>query len=99
MIVQPGIFNLDISTALAPFGYYYAPDPASQKACSLGGNVAENAGGPHCFKYGVTTNHVLGLEVVLPDGEVVWLGRQELRPPGLRSDRASSWAAKGPSGS
>ncbi|OFW59208.1 MAG: hypothetical protein A2133_00435 [Actinobacteria bacterium RBG_16_64_13] len=74
MLVQPGIFNLDISTALEPLGYYYAPDPASQKACSLGGNVAENAGGPHCFKYGVTSNHVLGIEVVLPDGEVVWLG-------------------------
>jgi glycolate oxidase len=83
MLVQPGIFNLDISTALAPLGYYYAPDPASQKACSLGGNIAENAGGPHCFKYGVTTNHVLGVEVVLPDGEVVWLGGKSLDLPGL----------------
>jgi len=83
MIVQPGIFNLDISTALSPLGYYYAPDPASQKACSLGGNIAENAGGPHCFKYGVTTNHVLGLELVLPDGEVVWTGGKDVDRPGF----------------
>jgi len=82
-VVQPGIFNLDISEALAPFGYYYAPDPASQKACSLGGNIAENAGGPHCFKYGVTSNHVLGLELVLPDGEVVWSGGKNVDSPGL----------------
>jgi glycolate oxidase len=83
MVVQPGIFNLDISTVLAPYGYYYAPDPASQKACSLGGNVAENAGGPHCFKYGVTSNHVLGLEVVLPDGQVAWLGGKDVDEPGF----------------
>ena len=83
MVVQPGIFNLDISTALSPFGYYYAPDPASQKACSLGGNIAENAGGPHCFKYGVTSNHVLGLEMVLPDGEIVWSGGKNVDAPGL----------------
>lgn len=81
--VQTGIFNLDVSTALAPFGYYYAPDPASQKACSLGGNIGENAGGPHCFKYGVTTNHVLALEVVLANGEVVWLGSREAESWGL----------------
>ena len=79
-VVQPGIFTWDVSTALAPYGYYYAPDPASQKASSIGGNVAENAGGPHCLKYGVTTNHVLGLEVVLPDGEVVWLGGKNPGP-------------------
>ncbi|HTP27748.1 MAG TPA: FAD-linked oxidase C-terminal domain-containing protein, partial [Anaeromyxobacteraceae bacterium] len=60
--------------ALAPLGYQYLPDPASQKAATLGGNVAENSGGPHCFKYGTTTNHVVGLTVVLPDGEVVRLG-------------------------
>jgi glycolate oxidase len=83
MLVQPGIFNLDISTALSPLGYYYAPDPASQKACSLGGNIAENAGGPHCFKYGVTSNHVLGIQVVLSNGEVVWLGDKNLDPLGL----------------
>jgi glycolate oxidase len=83
MTVQVGIFNLDISTILSPFGYYYAPDPASQKACSLGGNIAENAGGPHCFKYGVTSNHVLGVEVVLAGGEIVWLGGKDADPFGL----------------
>ncbi len=83
VVVQPGIFNWDISTALAPFGYYYAPDPASLKASSVGGNIAENAGGPHCFKYGVTSNHVLGLEIVLPDGETVWLGGKNGGFPGL----------------
>jgi glycolate oxidase len=81
--VQVGIFNLDVSTILSPFGYYYAPDPASQKACSLGGNIAENAGGPHCFKYGVTSNHVLGVEVVLASGEIVWLGGKNADCPGL----------------
>jgi glycolate oxidase len=81
--VQPGIFTQDVSTALAPYGFYYAPDPASMRASSVGGNVAENAGGPHCFKYGVTSNHVLGLEVVLPDGEVVWLGGKNADPLGL----------------
>ncbi len=81
--VQPGIFTADISTALSPHGYYYAPDPASMKASSVGGNIAENAGGPHCFKYGVTSNHVLGLEVVLPDGEIVWLGGKNADSPGL----------------
>ena len=83
MTVQVGIFNLDISTILSPLGYYYAPDPASQACSSLGGNIAENAGGPHCFKYGVTSNHVLGIEVVLPDGEIVWLGNETDEPPGL----------------
>jgi glycolate oxidase subunit GlcD len=81
--VQPGIFTLDISTALAPYGFYYAPDPASMRASSVGGNIAENAGGPHCFKYGVTSNHVLGLEVVLPDGEILWLGGKNGDPLGL----------------
>ncbi len=83
VVVQPGIFNLDVSTLLSPFGYYYAPDPASQKASSLGGNIAENASGPHCFKYGVTSNYVLGLEVVLPDGEKMWTGGKSLDLPGL----------------
>ena len=83
MIVEPGIYNLDVSSILDPLGYYYAPDPSSGKACSIGGNVAENAGGPHCFKYGVTSNHVLGLEVVLPDGEVVWLGGKAVDLPGF----------------
>ena len=83
VVVQPGIFNLDVSDILSPHGYYYAPDPASQKASSLGGNIAENASGPHCFKYGVTSNYVLGLEVVLPDGEVVRMGGKSLDLPGL----------------
>jgi glycolate oxidase len=73
-VVEPGLVNLDLSLAVEKYGLYYAPDPSSQKACTIGGNVAENSGGPHCLAYGVTTNHVLGLEVVLPDGEIVWLG-------------------------
>ena len=80
--VQPGLFNLELGTALAPLGYQYLPDPASQKAATLGGNVAENSGGPHCFKYGVTTNHVLGLTVVLPDGEVAKIGGKAADTPG-----------------
>ena len=72
--VQPGLFNLEFGTALAPLGYQYLPDPASQKAATLGGNIAENSGGPHCFKYGVTTNHVEGMTVVLPDGEIAEIG-------------------------
>ena len=66
----------------APHGLYYAPDPSSQKACTIGGNVAENAGGPHCLRYGVTTNHVLGLEVVPADGDIVWLGGRRAATPG-----------------
>ena len=73
-VVQPGFVNLKLSNAVAHRGYYYAPDPSSQRTCTIGGNVAENAGGAHCLKYGVTTNHVLGLELVLPDGEVVDIG-------------------------
>ena len=73
-VVQPGVVNARLSEAVAPFGLQYVPDPSSQTACTVGGNVAENAGGPHCLKYGVTTNHVLGLEVVMPDGDIVWLG-------------------------
>ena len=80
--VQPGMFNLEFGNALAPLGYQYLPDPASQKAATLGGNVAENSGGPHCFKYGVTTNHVLGLTVVLPDGEVAKIGGKAPDVPG-----------------
>ena len=72
--VEPGLVNLDLSNATAKLGLYYAPDPSSQRACTIGGNVAENAGGPHCLRYGVTTNHVLALEVVLEDGSVAWLG-------------------------
>ncbi len=73
-IVQPGVINIKLSQAVAARGYHYAPDPSSQTSCTLGGNVAENSGGPHCLKYGMTTNHILGLEVVLPDGEVINLG-------------------------
>ena len=68
--VEPGVVNLDVTAAVAPLGYFYAPDPSSQRACTIGGNVAENAGGPHTLAYGVTTNHILGLEYVLPDGTV-----------------------------
>jgi glycolate oxidase len=73
-VVEPGLVNLHLSWKVGPRGYYYAPDPSSQQACTIGGNIANNSGGPHTLKYGVTTNHVLGLEVVMPDGEVVWLG-------------------------
>src|ERR671924_705156 len=73
-VVQPGLVNLHLSLAVADAGYYYAPDPSSQGACTIGGNVAENSGGPHTLKYGVTTNHVLGLEVVLPDGRIIDTG-------------------------
>lgn len=70
-VVQPGVVNLDVTLAVQRDGYFYAPDPSSQRACTIGGNVAENAGGPHTLAYGVTTNHVLGLECVLPDGSVI----------------------------
>ncbi len=73
-VVEPGVVNLDLSRAVARYGLYYAPDPSSQRACTIGGNVAENAGGPHCLAYGATTNHVLGAELVLADGEVVQIG-------------------------
>lgn len=73
-VLQPGVINIRLSQAVAARGYHYAPDPSSQTACTLGGNVAENAGGPHCLKYGMTTNHILGVEVVLPTGEVINLG-------------------------
>lgn len=72
--VQPGVINFELSQYLKPYGYHYAPDPSSQKSCTIGGNIANNSGGPHCLKYGTTTNHVLGVEVVLPDGEVIWTG-------------------------
>lgn len=77
-IVEPGVVNLDISLAVEPYGYFYAPDPSSQRACTIGGNVAENAGGPHTLAHGVTTNHVVSLEVVLPDLTVAQFGAQEL---------------------
>ncbi|MBM3925515.1 MAG: FAD-binding protein [SAR202 cluster bacterium] len=73
-VVEPGVINLQLDEAARKHGLRYAPDPSSQRACSIGGNVAENAGGPHCLAYGVTSNHVLGLEVALEDGSVTWLG-------------------------
>jgi glycolate dehydrogenase FAD-linked subunit len=73
-IVEPGVINIDLTRAVAKDGFFYAPDPSSQAACSIGGNVANNSGGPHTLAYGVTTNHVLGVEVVLDDGQVIWLG-------------------------
>jgi glycolate oxidase subunit GlcD len=81
-VLQPGVVNARLSEAVLPFGLYYVPDPSSQAACTIGGNVAENAGGPHCLKYGVTTNHIVALEVVLPDGTVTRLGSQQGEPWG-----------------
>ncbi len=77
-VVQPGVTNLGITDAVAHAGYYYAPDPSSQIACTIGGNVAENSGGVHCLKYGLTTNNLLGLEIVLIDGSVVRIGGKHL---------------------
>ena len=86
-VVQPGVVNLDISRAVDHLGLYFAPDPSSQKSCTIGGNVSENAGGPHTLAYGVTTNHVTGLEIVLPEGKVVRVGGKIETPgydlPGL----------------
>ncbi|ALX49966.1 FAD-linked oxidase C-terminal domain-containing protein [Lentibacillus amyloliquefaciens] len=73
-VVEPGYINLKLTQSISDKGYYYAPDPSSQYACTIGGNVAENSGGAHCLKYGVTTNHILGLEVVLPSGEIIEIG-------------------------
>src|SRR5947209_3297543 len=73
-VVQPGVVNLELSNAVVKYGYYYAPDPSSQKACTIGGNVAENSGGPHTLALGVTVNHVTGIEAVLPDGRIIELG-------------------------
>jgi len=81
-IVEPGVINADVTKAVAKDGFFYAPDPSSQAACSIGGNVANNSGGPHTLAYGVTTNHVLGLEVVLDDGQVLWLGGEVPDTPG-----------------
>ena len=82
-VVEPGVLNLQVTKEVAPDGFYYAPDPSSQQVCSIGGNVAENSGGAHCLKYGFTTNHVTGLEIVLPDGELVHLGGGKAPdPPG-----------------
>lgn len=82
-VVQPGVTNLAVTRAVEDRGFYYAPDPSSQIACSIGGNVAENSGGVHCLKYGLTTNNVLGCEIVLMDGEVIRIGGRQLDPAGL----------------
>ena len=81
-VVEPGVINLDVTRAATPHGYYYAPDPSSQQICSIGGNVAENSGGAHCLKYGFTTTHVVGAELVTPDGDVVELGGLAPDAPG-----------------
>jgi glycolate oxidase len=81
-LVEPGVVNLWLTNHLRPFGYHYAPDPSSQGACTIGGNVATNSGGPHTLKYGVTVNHVLGLELVMPDGRVVHTGGPAEDNPG-----------------
>jgi glycolate oxidase len=82
VVVQPGVINNWVTQAVSGAGFYYAPDPSSQSVCSVGGNVAENSGGVHCLKYGVTTNHVLGLKLVLPDGEIVDVGGPVAETPG-----------------
>jgi glycolate oxidase len=81
--VEPGVVNLDLTRALAPYGLHFAPDPSSQQACTVGGNVANNSGGPHCLALGVTSAHVLALEVVLSDGSIAMFGGLEPDPPGL----------------
>ena len=82
VIVEPGVINQHVTDAVAPYGYFYAPDPSSQSVCTIGGNVAENSGGAHCLKYGFTTTHVLGMEVVLPSGDLVMFGSAAPDPPG-----------------
>jgi glycolate oxidase len=81
-VVDPGVINLDLTRAATPEGYYYAPDPSSQQICSIGGNLAENSGGAHCLKYGFTSNHVLGTELVTPQGDIVQLGGLAPDAPG-----------------
>ncbi len=81
-VVEPGVINLEVSRAAAPYGLYFAPDPSSQPVCTIGGNVAFNSGGAHCLKYGMTANHVLGLKVVLADGEVARIGGESLEMVG-----------------
>jgi glycolate oxidase subunit GlcD len=81
-VVEPGVVNLRLNKTVAPLGLLYAPDPSSEAACTIGGNVAENAGGPHCLKYGVTLNHVISITALLPDGEIAVLGNSEGETPG-----------------
>ncbi|MCS6881413.1 MAG: FAD-linked oxidase C-terminal domain-containing protein [Oscillochloridaceae bacterium] len=81
-LCQPGVINWELSQAVRPYGYQFAPDPSSQKACTVGGNIANNAGGPHCLKYGTTASHVLGVQMVLPDGSIIWTGDGNPAPVG-----------------
>src|SRR3954462_1257781 len=89
-VVEPGVTNLAVTQAVEHAGFYYAPDPSSQVACTIGGNVAENSGGVHCLKYGMTTNNLLGCELVLMDGEIVRLGGKHLDAGGY--DLLGVWA-------
>ena len=82
VVVEPGVINLNVTAHVQPHGYFFAPGPSSQSVCSIGGNVAKNSGGAHCLKYGFTATHVLGLEIVLPDGSLVHLGGKHLDTPG-----------------
>jgi glycolate oxidase len=95
VVVQPGVINHWVTQAVSGAGFYYAPDPSSQSVCSVGGNVAENSGGVHCLKYGVTTNHVLGLKLVLPDGDIVEVGGRWQKPRAMTS-AVCLWALKAP---
>ena len=81
--VEPGVVNLDLTKHLTPLGYHFAPDPSSQQVCTIGGNVGNNSGGPHCLAYGVTNAHILAIEVVLADGEIIMLEVSMLNPPGM----------------
>src|SRR6202043_1927239 len=85
-VVQPGVVNLDLSRAAEKYCLDFAPDPSSQRACTIGGNVSENSGGPHTLAYGVTSNHVTGMELVLPDGEIVRIGGKTIETPGYDLD-------------
>ena len=82
VVVEPGVINAHVTDAVAAHGYFFAPDPSSQSVCTIGGNVAENSGGAHCLKYGFTTTHVLGLEVILPSGDLVHFGSAAPDAPG-----------------
>ncbi|WP_322486812.1 FAD-binding oxidoreductase [Chloroflexus sp.] len=82
VLCQPGVINWELSQYLKPFGYQFAPDPSSQKACTVGGNIANNSGGPHCLKYGITASHVLAVQVVLPDGSIMWTSDGSAHTPG-----------------
>ncbi len=98
-VVEPGLPNIQLSEAAAEHGLFYAPDPSSQRACTIGGNVAENAGGPHCLALGVTTNHVLGIEIVTAEGEIEWLGGRVAETAGYDLRGGPSLGPKGLSGS